>query len=85
MALVNESARLIIPSSGKLFNGETIFNSEGDNNKCSWACHNNTTRCIENHEGLPTEVRKIVKPFHFGIIAFFKMAHQDIGCLIFYT
>lgn len=36
---------------------------------CGWECHDNTTRiCLVEHDGMPEELREMVKPAYFGFI-----------------
>lgn len=46
----------------------TINSSEKLENKCTWACHNNTTFCKETHVKYAQKHFKLIDPIYFGII-----------------
>jgi len=55
--------------------------------RCSWACHNSTSYCIEHHVKMNKLLLLISQPFYFGEISLLKMAgsYSLVNILILVT
>lgn len=73
MILINEIVRPTIKEKPYSIGRITAINSSTQTKeKCSWACHNNTTYCKENHVKLSNRYFKTLDPVYFGIIKLLK-------------
>lgn len=69
MIAVNEFARSNMKEGGYASHGITAINSaQRLEDKCSWACHNDTRYCKEHHVKLAKPYFNQIDPIYFGII-----------------
>lgn len=73
MVLTNESTRTKIEKHTHDYLGINAINSNLKiKEKCSWACHDNTFFCKENHVKLVSSHFKKIDPIYFGLIGILK-------------
>jgi len=69
MITINELTSLNITEKGYAKKGIVAINSAKKlKDKCSWACHNNTVYCKENHVKFAKPYFDKIDPIYFGII-----------------
>ncbi len=87
MVLINEFARSNVLEKGFNYYNVTAINSAGKfKKKCSWACHNITNFCKENHVALAKPYFNIIDPLYFGIIKSLKSTgHYGLANLIVFV
>jgi len=69
MVAINEYMRPTIKEKPFSRLGATAMNSAIKlPDKCSWACHNTTAYCKENHVKLVGNYFEYIDPFYFGLI-----------------
>ena len=69
MIIVNESVNLKFKENSHNYYGVKAMNSSQKmTGKCSWACHNNTNFCKENHVKFVKNHFELIDPIYFGII-----------------
>ncbi len=73
MFIINEALRIKIRETPYSLNGITAINSaEYLQEKCTWACHNNTAYCKIHHVKYLKPFYLLTDFFYFGIIAALK-------------
>jgi hypothetical protein len=66
---LNEYQRASVGQNSHTNYGLTTINSGAlDPQKCTWACHNNTAYCKENHVKFDHDLFPITDRFYFGLI-----------------
>jgi hypothetical protein len=66
---LNEYQRATLGQNSHTNYGLTTINSGAlDPQKCTWACHNNTSYCKENHVKFDHDLFPITDRFYFGLI-----------------
>ena len=68
MVVINECMRAFTPAPVNQIKYGAIFSNEYFPDKCSWACHTSTKRCLKHHSGFPSVVREAIPPFYDAII-----------------
>lgn len=83
MAVVNESCRPNIQGHTVL-GVSTINPKKFSKNTCSWACHNNTFKCIQNHSTWSKGYQSRINVIYFGIINFLSsFGNYGLANLVF--
>jgi|GEM_PF-320077 len=71
--IVNEGYQSVIPKHQNSWKGvKTINPASGFQDRCSWACHNDTDFCKSNHVKLLASYFSTTDPLYFGIIRSLK-------------
>ena len=69
LIIVNEITRSNLEESTYKYSQiQTINSAKKLPSKCTWACHQNTKFCKENHVKIPEKYTEIIDPIYFGII-----------------
>jgi hypothetical protein len=70
LALINEVIRIKIKAKPYSAHGiEAINSNEYNSEKCTWACHNNTSYCKTHHVKYLKPFYAVTDVFYFGVIA----------------
>ena len=69
MMIINESQRKSIDlHDHKIYGAITMNSADEYKNKCTWACHNNSNHCKNNHATFISQYSEIMDPIYFGMI-----------------